>query len=83
MDLGIHYAHFDHPDWDTRLVERLSETARVADEGGVALMSVMDHWFQMEDLGGPPAPMLEGYTTLGYLAAVTEPAPARACWSPA
>lgn len=32
----------------------------------------MDHWFQMEDLGGPASPMLEGYTTLGYLAAVTE-----------
>ncbi|WP_166138495.1 LLM class F420-dependent oxidoreductase [Nocardioides ochotonae] len=71
MDLGIHYARFDHPGWDTRLVERVGETARVADEGGVALMSVMDHWFQMEDLGGPPSPMLEGYTTLGYLAAVT------------
>src|SRR3954454_11870205 len=25
----------------------------------------------MEPLGGPPEPMLEGYTTLGYLAAVT------------
>ena len=34
--------------------------------------TVMDHWFQMEDLGGPAEPMLEGYTTLGYLAAVTE-----------
>jgi F420-dependent oxidoreductase-like protein len=31
----------------------------------------MDHWFQMENLGGPSEPMLEGYTTLGYLAAVT------------
>lgn len=71
MDLGIHYARFDLPGWDARLAERLGETARVADEGGVAMMSVMDHWFQMEDLGGPPAPMLEGYTTLGYLAAVT------------
>jgi F420-dependent oxidoreductase-like protein len=32
----------------------------------------MDHYFQMEMLGGPPAPMLEGYTTLGYLAGQTE-----------
>ncbi|MCU1692777.1 MAG: monooxygenase [Frankiales bacterium] len=32
----------------------------------------MDHWFQMEDLGGPQAPVLEGYTSLGFLAAVTE-----------
>ncbi|WP_244928174.1 LLM class F420-dependent oxidoreductase [Nocardioides sp. W7] len=72
MDLGLHYANFTHPEWDRRLADRLTETARVADQGGVSLLTVMDHWFQMEDLGGPAEPMLEGYTTLGYLAAVTE-----------
>ena len=72
MQLGVHYANFTHPDWEHRLAERLTETARVADQGGVAQFTVMDHWFQMEQLGGPPEPMLEGYTTLGYLAAVTE-----------
>jgi F420-dependent oxidoreductase-like protein len=72
MRLGVHYANFTHPDWQHRLAERLTETARVADQGGVAQFTVMDHWFQMEVLGGPPEPMLEGYTTLGYLAAVTE-----------
>jgi F420-dependent oxidoreductase-like protein len=72
MRLGVHYANFTHPDWEHRLAERLTETARVADQGGAAQFTVMDHWFQMEVLGGPPEPMLEGYTTLGYLAAVTE-----------
>lgn len=72
MDLGLHYANFSHPGWDRRLVERLAETARVADQGGVSLLTVMDHWFQMEQMGGPQEPMLEGYTTLGYLAALTE-----------
>ncbi len=72
MKLGVHYANFSHPDWSTTLEERLTETARVADQGGVSLLTVMDHWFQMENLGGPAEPMLEGYTTLGYLAAVTE-----------
>lgn len=72
MQLGVHYSNFSHPDWEHRLAERLTETARVADQGGVAQLTVMDHWFQMEVLGGPPEPMLEGYTTLGYLAAVTE-----------
>ncbi len=72
MLLGVHYANFTHPDWETQLESRLTETARVADEGGVSLFTVMDHWFQMEILGGPAEPMLEGYTTLGYLAAVTE-----------
>ena len=72
MRVGVHYANFGHPDWETRLVDRLTETARIADQGGAALVTVMDHWFQMEEMGGPAAPMLEGYTTLGYLAAVTE-----------
>lgn len=72
MDLGLHYANFSHPDWQHRLTDRLTATARLADEGGVAQFTVMDHYFQMEMLGGPPEPMLEGYTTLGYLAAVTE-----------
>lgn len=71
MKVGVHYANFTHPDWDRRLEERLTETVRVADEGGVDLVTVMDHWFQMENLGGPPEPMMEGYTTLGYLAALT------------
>ncbi len=71
MRVGMHYADFGHPEWESRLVERLTETARVADQGGVSLVTVMDHWFQMEQMGGPAAPMLEGYTTLGYLAAIT------------
>jgi len=72
MDLGIHYANFTHPEWETRLADRLAATAKVADEGGVSLFTVMDHYFQMEMIGGPFEPMLEGYTTLGYLAAATE-----------
>ncbi|GAB3260392.1 TIGR03560 family F420-dependent LLM class oxidoreductase [Alteromonas gracilis] len=72
MDLGIHYSNFTHPDWQTRLTERLRETARVADQGGVRQFTLMDHWFQMEMLGGPDEPMLEGYTALGYLAGITE-----------
>jgi F420-dependent oxidoreductase-like protein len=31
----------------------------------------MDHYFQMEHLGGSAEPMLEGYTSLGFLAART------------
>ncbi len=72
MKLGVHYANFTHPEWQQRLTERLTETARIADQGGADLITVMDHFFQMEAWGGPAEPMLEGYTTLGYLAAVTE-----------
>jgi alkanesulfonate monooxygenase SsuD/methylene tetrahydromethanopterin reductase-like flavin-dependent oxidoreductase (luciferase family) len=31
----------------------------------------MDHFFQMEVLGGPEHAMLDSYTTLGFLAANT------------
>ncbi|KRA28100.1 MULTISPECIES: LLM class F420-dependent oxidoreductase [unclassified Nocardioides] len=72
MDLGIHYATFTTPAWETTLVDRLTATAKVADEGGISLFTLMDHYFQMVDFGGPFEPMLEGYTTLGYLAAATE-----------
>jgi F420-dependent oxidoreductase-like protein len=72
MDLGLHYANFTNPDWQTQLLPRLTESAKVADQGGVNLLTVMDHWFQMEAFGGPFEPMLEGYTTLGYLAGITE-----------
>lgn len=72
MDLGVHYANFTHPGWQTDLTERLVATARAAEDGGAALFTVMDHWFQMETLGGPAEPMLEAYTTLGHIAALTE-----------
>jgi len=70
--IGIQYASFTHPDWQHTLSERLTETARTADQGGASLFTVMDHYFQMESLGGSGAPMLEGYTALGYLAGRTE-----------
>lgn len=72
MDLGIHYASFSHPEGDRSLAARLAGTARIADDGGIALFTVMDHYFQMEMAGGPGEPMLEAYTTLGYVAARTE-----------
>ncbi|MFT4289315.1 LLM class F420-dependent oxidoreductase [Nocardioides sp.] len=71
MQLGVHYMNFSHPDWQHTLTDRLTETAKVADEGGVTLLTVMDHYYQMIQAGGPFEPMLEGYTTLGYLAGVT------------
>lgn len=74
MDLGIHVAGFGPAGTgaeQSRLLERLVGTARAADEGGAAWLTVMDHFFQMEGLGGREAPMLEGLTTLGHLSAVT------------
>ncbi len=71
MDFGIHYSRYPVAPGSTRAAT-LAATARAADQGGAALFTVMDHWFQMEHYGGPPEPMLEGYTTLGFLAGSTE-----------
>ncbi len=71
MKLALHFPNFTMPGAPDSLGRLLADTARAADEGGFAAMTVMDHWFQMVPLGGSDEPMLEGYTTLGYLAAVT------------
>ncbi len=72
MELGVHYANFSYPGWEDRLTEQLAGTARAAEAGGAELFTVMDHWFQMENLGGPAEPMMEAYLSLAHVAAVTE-----------
>ncbi|MEP7024200.1 MAG: LLM class F420-dependent oxidoreductase [Actinomycetota bacterium] len=71
MKFAVHLANLS---WDIEpeaMAPALAEVARIADEGGVATLTMMDHWFQMEQLGGPLRPMLEGYTSLGFLAGQT------------
>lgn len=73
MQLGLHLARLTAPGGDAAAYGPvLADTARAVEEAGFRDLTLMDHWFQMEMLGGPAEPMLEGYTTLGYLAACTE-----------
>lgn len=72
MDLGLHVANFTWPNSPAATADTLAKVAIAADEGGYASLSVMDHFFQMDHFFDAAEPMLEGYTTLGYLAAVTE-----------
>ena len=71
MKLGVHCANLTWPGGPDALGTTLAGVARAADEGGVTTLTMMDHYFQMEHLGGPPEPMLEGYTSLGFLAGQT------------
>lgn len=71
MKLAIHCANLSWPGGPSALGPTLGAVARVADQGGVTTLTMMDHYFQMEHLGGPAAPMLEGYTSLGFLAGQT------------
>jgi F420-dependent oxidoreductase-like protein len=51
------------------LRQELADTAEAAEVAGLSWLSVMDHVFQIEPATDP---MLEAYTTLGFLAARTE-----------
>jgi len=61
---------FDDPHGDP--FDYVVDRAVAADRNGFSSVWVMDHLWQLPDLGGPPAPILEGYTLLGALAARTE-----------
>ena len=53
-------------------MERLRAAAEAAEASGFSSLWVMDHLLQLPPLGGPAASILEGYVTLGALAAVTK-----------
>jgi F420-dependent oxidoreductase-like protein len=72
MELAVHFPDFTLPGGPEALGPTLAATARAADDGGCAAFTVMDHYFQMEQLSSARDPMLEGYTSLGFLAGVTQ-----------
>jgi F420-dependent oxidoreductase-like protein len=72
MKLGIHFANFTLPGGPEALGPTLAATAQAAEEGGCSSFTLMDHWFQMEQLATSQDPMLEGYTALGFLAGRTQ-----------
>ena len=72
MKLGLHYWTYSTPADPAAIAPTLAETAVTAEQAGVASFTVMDHYFQMDALAPAEEPMLEAYTTLGYVAAKTE-----------
>jgi len=72
MKVGLQVPRFNWPGGPDAIAGRLAEIARTAEEAGFASIWVMDHLFQIPFFGAVEDPMLESYTTLGYLAGVTE-----------
>ena len=72
MKLGIHFANFTLPGGPEALAPTLAATARAAEDAGCTTFTLMDHWFQMEEFATSEDPMLEGYTSLGFLSGLTE-----------
>jgi F420-dependent oxidoreductase-like protein len=71
MKIGLQIPNFTWPGGAAHLAAKLREIAQTADEGGLASLWVMDHFFQIPPVGAAELDMLEGYSALSYLAALT------------
>lgn len=71
MRIGLQIPSFTWPGGPASLAATLERISRVADDAGFYSLWVMDHFFQIRGVGPYDHDMLEGYTTLGFLAAVT------------
>ncbi|MEJ7803427.1 MAG: LLM class F420-dependent oxidoreductase [Candidatus Limnocylindria bacterium] len=72
MRFGLQINQFTWPGGAAAIGPTLARVGRAADGAGFDSIWVMDHFFQIRGLGPPEAPMLEGQTALGFLAAHTE-----------
>ncbi len=72
MKIGLQISSFTWPGGPTAIGPTLARVVRRADDVGFDSIWVMDHFFQIRSLGAPEDPMLEGMTTLGYMAAHSE-----------
>ncbi|QIS02276.1 TIGR03560 family F420-dependent LLM class oxidoreductase [Nocardia brasiliensis] len=72
MEFGLHLPIFDIDGGTTAIAGELARVGAAAEAAGASWLSFMDHYFQIEPTGLPAeSNMLEGYTSLGYLAAHT------------
>jgi F420-dependent oxidoreductase-like protein len=71
MDLGLHLSNFTWPGGPATFTTDLARAAELAEDVGFAKLSVMDHVWQIANVGPPEHEMLEAYTALGFLAAKT------------
>jgi F420-dependent oxidoreductase-like protein len=72
MRIGLQLPSFTWPGGPAQIRAKLADIARAAEQAGFHSLWVMDHFFQISMVGPPEQEMLEGYTVLGYLAAVTQ-----------
>jgi len=72
MDLDFHVWRVDWSGPPSQMGARIGDLARRAEGVGVRTLSFMDHYFQMDAMAPVTDPMLEGYTSLGFVAGLTE-----------
>jgi F420-dependent oxidoreductase-like protein len=72
MELDLHVHRFDWAGGPSGIGPGVADLARRAEAIGVRTLSFMDHYFQMDWMAPAAHPMLEGYTSLGFVAGVTD-----------
>lgn len=72
MKIGLQIPNFTWPGGPALIGPKLAEIAGTAEEAGFESLWVMDHFFQIRGVGPAEAEMLESYSTLGYVAGVTQ-----------
>jgi F420-dependent oxidoreductase-like protein len=72
LEFGLQVPRFGWPGHPATSATALEGLARAAEEAGFKSLWVMDHFLQIPQVGREWEDMLESYTTLGYLAGVTE-----------
>jgi F420-dependent oxidoreductase-like protein len=72
MKVGLQIPSFTWPGGDAAIAPTLARIVRTADDAGFDSIWVMDHFFQIRSVGRAVEPMLEGWTTMGWIAANTQ-----------
>ncbi len=72
MKIGLQIPNFTWQGGGAFIGPRLAEIAQTADEVGFDSLWVMDHFFQIPNVGQVDEPMLEGYSALNFMAAHTK-----------
>jgi len=71
MRLGLQVPSFTWPNGQSQLGQTFGQIAERADKAGLYSMWVMDHFFQIRNVGPPENEMLEGWSTLAFAAGRT------------
>ncbi len=71
MRIGLQLPNFTWTGGANALAMKLAQIVRTAEQAGFASLWVMDHFFQIDIVGPPDTDMLEAYSTLTYVAALT------------
>jgi F420-dependent oxidoreductase-like protein len=72
LSFGLQIPKFTWTGGASELRDRLAAMGRAADSAGFESLWVMDHFLQIPQVGREWDEMLDSYTTLGFLAGVTE-----------